>query len=417
MNKVVVIGGGPAGVLCACTAAQNGSSVTLLERNSRIGRKLMITGKGRCNVTNYCTDLKEVIDEVPVNGNFLYSALSSFMTYDTMELFESLGVPLKVERGNRVFPVSDKSVSIVDALSKYMRQCGVKLIQGKAAHLIIDGDGIEKSVKGVELDNGEKIFCDKVVIATGGMSYSSTGSDGSGYELAKEAGHEIITPVPSLVPIESSDGACKQMQGLSLKNVEIRVVDNKNGKAVFKDFGEMLFTHFGVSGPVILSASSHIRNIRENQYRLFIDLKPALSEEQLDFRIRRDFDSQLNKDFGNSLGGLLPSKMIPVIVERTQIPPDKKVNQLTKQERHALVYILKNFSIPLSGFRPINEAIVTSGGVCVKEINPKTMESKLTRNLYFAGEVIDVDAYTGGFNIQIAFSTGYLAGKNLQEVK
>lgn len=417
MNKVVVIGGGPAGVLCACTAAQNGSSVTLLERNSRIGRKLMITGKGRCNVTNYCTDLKEVIDEVPVNGNFLYSALSSFMTYDTMELFESLGVPLKVERGNRVFPVSDKSVSIVDALSKYMRQCGVKLIQGKAAHLIIDGDGIEKSVKGVELDNGEKIFCDKVVIATGGMSYSSTGSDGSGYKLAKEAGHEIITPVPSLVPIESSDGACKQMQGLSLKNVEIRVVDNKNGKAVFKDFGEMLFTHFGVSGPVILSASSHIRNIRENQYRLFIDLKPALSEEQLDFRIRRDFDSQLNKDFGNSLGGLLPSKMIPVIVERTQIPPDKKVNQLTKQERHALVYILKNFSIPLSGFRPINEAIVTSGGVCVKEINPKTMESKLTRNLYFAGEVIDVDAYTGGFNIQIAFSTGYLAGKNLQEVK
>lgn len=417
MNKVVVIGGGPAGVLCACTAAQNGSNVTLLERNSRIGRKLMITGKGRCNVTNYCTDLKEVIDEVPVNGNFLYSALSSFMTYDTMELFESLGVPLKVERGNRVFPVSDKSVSIVDALSKYMRQCGVKLIQGKAAHLIIDGDGIEKSVKGVELDNGEKIFCDKVVIATGGMSYSSTGSDGSGYELAKEAGHEIITPVPSLVPIESSDGACKQMQGLSLKNVEIRVVDNKNGKAVFKDFGEMLFTHFGVSGPVILSASSHIRNIRENQYRLFIDLKPALSEEQLDFRIRRDFDSQLNKDFGNSLGGLLPSKMIPVIVERTQIPPDKKVNQLTKQERHALVYILKNFSIPLSGFRPINEAIVTSGGVCVKEINPKTMESKLTRNLYFAGEVIDVDAYTGGFNIQIAFSTGYLAGKNLQEVK
>lgn len=417
MNKVVVIGGGPAGVLCACTAAQNGSDVTILERNSRIGRKLMITGKGRCNVTNYCTDPKEVIDEVPVNGNFLYSALSSFMTYDTMELFESLGVPLKVERGNRVFPVSDKSVSIVDALSKYMRQCGVKLVQGKAAHLIIDGDGTEKSVKGVELDNGEKIFCDKVVIATGGMSYSITGSDGSGYELAKEAGHEIIAPVPSLVPIESSDGACKQMQGLSLKNVEIRVVDNKSGKAVFKDFGEMLFTHFGVSGPVILSASSHIRNIRENQYRLFIDLKPALSEEQLDFRIRRDFDSQLNKDFGNSLGGLLPSKMIPVIVERTQIPPDKKVNQLTKQERHALVYILKNFSIPLSGFRPINEAIVTSGGVCVKEINPKTMESKLTRNLYFAGEVIDVDAYTGGFNIQIAFSTGYLAGKNLQEVK
>ncbi|MDO4832708.1 MAG: NAD(P)/FAD-dependent oxidoreductase [Clostridia bacterium] len=413
MSKVVVIGGGPAGVLCACTAAANGNSVTLIERNLKIGRKLMITGKGRCNVTNFCTDPKEVIDQVPVNGSFLYSALSSFMTYDTMELFESLGVPLKVERGNRVFPESDKSSSIVDALAKYLKQCGVNQIHGRVSGLIFDSDGEKKTVKGVQLENGESIFCDKVVIATGGLSYKATGSDGDGYRLAESAGHEIIDPVPSLVPIESDDNFCKRLQGLSLKNISIRIVDNKSGKAVYKDFGEMLFTHFGVSGPVILSASSHIRNIRENQYTLFIDLKPALSEEQLDFRIRRDFDEQLNKDFGNSLGGLLPSKIIPVVVEKTQIPSDKKVNQLTKQERHALVYTLKNFTVSLSAFRPINEAIITSGGVCVKEINPKTMESKLTKNLFFAGEVIDVDAYTGGFNIQIAFSTGHLAGESV----
>lgn len=413
MSDIIVIGGGPAGILCACTAAKNGNSITLVEKNQRIGRKLMITGKGRCNVTNYCIDPKEFIDQVPVNGSFLFSALSSFMTYDTMELFESLGVPLKVERGNRVFPVSDKSVSIVDALAKYMKNCSVKQLQGRVVHLLIEHDGCESKVTGVELEDGRKIRCDKVVVATGGMSYKATGSDGDGYKLAREAGHEIIKPVPSLVPIESNDETCKRLQGLSLKNIAVRVVDNKSGKTVYKDFGEMLFTHFGVSGPVILSASSHIRNIRDNQYSLFIDLKPALSEEQLDFRIRRDFGEQLNKDFSNSLGGLLPAKMIPVVVERTQIPADKKVNQLTKQERHTLVFTLKNFVIPLSAFRPINEAIITSGGVCVKEINPKTMESKLTKNLFFAGEVIDVDAYTGGFNIQIAFSTGHLAGESV----
>lgn len=411
MSKVVVVGAGPAGVLCACTAALNGNEVILAERNSRIGRKLMITGKGRCNVTNNCFDPKEVIEQIPVNGRFMFSAFSEFMTYDTMNLFETLGVPLKTERGNRVFPVSDKSVDIVDALARYIKQCGVQQIEGRVTEILTTDDG--SAVCGVKFENGKTVDCSRVVIATGGLSYPSTGSDGDGYKFAEKMGHSITPLSPSLVPIESLDPCCKKMQGLSLKNVEIRVVDNKSGKAVYKDFGEMLFTHFGVSGPVILSASSHIRKIVPGQYSLFIDLKPALDEERLDYRIRRDFEELQNKDFQNSLFKLLPSKMIPVIVERTGIDPAKKVNQISRQERRTLVYNIKNFKIELSSFRPIKEAIVTSGGIDVKEIDPRTMESKLVSGLFFAGEVIDVDAYTGGFNLQIAFSTGYLAGMNV----
>ncbi len=406
MSKVVVIGAGPAGVMAACTAARNGHEVTLLERNEKIGRKLMITGKGRCNVTNAESDPKKFIDNVPVNGRFLFSALAQFMTYDTMSFFEELGVPLKVERGDRVFPVSDKSVDIVDALFRYIKQSNVKLVHERASEILSDASG-------VVTESGKTYKCDKVILATGGVSYPTTGSTGDGYALARALGHTVTPLSPSLVPIESSDPCCKQMQGLALKNVGIKIVENKSGKPIYKDFGELLFTHFGVSGPTVLSASSHMRTIIDGQYSLFIDLKPALDEERLDYRIQRDFLELQNKDFQNSLGGLLPSKMIPVFVERTGIEPTKKVNQLTKVERHAIVLNLKNFQIPLSRFRPIEEAIVTSGGIDVKEIDPKTMESKIVPGLYFAGEVIDLDAYTGGFNLQIAWSTGYLAGNSI----
>lgn len=410
MSKVIVIGGGPAGCLAAATAARNGHEVTLLERNAKIGRKLMITGKGRCNVTNACPDEKEVIEHIPVNGRFLFGAFSQFMTYDTMSLFEELGVPLKVERGDRVFPVSDKSVDIVDALLKYVKDSGVRIVFSARVNSL---EALPDSTFKIACEGGKSFTADKVILATGGASYPATGSTGDGYDLSSSLSHTVVTPTPSLVPIESNDPCCKQMQGLSLKNVEIRIIDSKSGKAIYKDFGEMLFTHFGVSGPTILSASSHIRTMVDGQYTLSIDLKPALEEEKLDYRVRRDFLENPNKDFQNSLGGLLPSKMIPVVVEKTGIEPTKKVNQLTKQERQALVYTLKNFQISLSKFRPLDEAIITSGGIDTKEINPKNMESKLVPGLFFAGEIIDVDAYTGGFNLQIAFSTGYLAGTSV----
>lgn len=416
MSNVIVIGGGPAGVLGAATAASNGHSVTLIERNSRIGRKLMITGKGRCNVTNACADIKQFVDNVPVNGCFLYSAFSSFMSYDTMELFESLGVPLKVERGERVFPVSDKSVDIVDALFKYLRQTRVKVITGRVSSVSVtpaSKDNDLPCVNGVTLDCGTFLPADQVILATGGMSYQSTGSTGDGYRMAEELGHTIAPLSPSLVPIESDDLSCKQMQGLSLKNVEIKIFENQSQKLVYKDFGEMLFTHFGVSGPVILSASSHIRKVEPGMYTLHIDLKPALTAEQLDARLLRDFDKEKNKDYQNSLSALLPSKMIPIFVEKSGVDSQKKVNQITKEDRAQIVHLLKDFPVSLKSFRPINEAIITSGGISVKEINPKTMESKLVSGLYFAGEIIDTDAYTGGFNLQIAFSTGYLAGKSI----
>ena len=408
-HKVLIVGAGAAGLLAAGTASGLGSDVVILERNERPARKVLITGKGRCNVTNNCKELNELISNVPVNGRFLYSAFSNFMPSDTVDLMEDMGVPLKCERGNRVFPVSDKAVDIVDALTHYGTDDGAEVIHGRATELIIE-DG---ALKGVKTEDGEEILADSVIIATGGMSYPQTGSTGDGYELARQAGHTVIEPKPSLVPLTAHEGFCSELMGLSLRNVGMKVVDTKkNGKVVYEDFGEMLFTHFGVSGPMVLSASSHLREMEKGRYHIFIDLKPALTAEQLDARILRDFSENTNKDYINSLGALLPRKLIPVVVKLSGIKANTKVNQITREERRRLVEILKGFKITVKGFRPIEEAIVTSGGVKVSEINPKTMESKLLPNLYFAGEVIDVDAYTGGFNLQIAFSTGRLAGEN-----
>ena len=408
-QTVLIVGAGAAGLLAAGTASGLGKDVIILERNERPARKVLITGKGRCNVTNNCKELNELISNVPVNGRFLYSAFSNFMPMDTVDLIEDMGVTLKCERGNRVFPVSDKAVDIVDALTHYGTDDGAEVIQGRAKELIIE-DG---ELKGVRTYDGEEIFADSVIIATGGMSYPATGSTGDGYELAKQAGHTIVEPKPSLVPLTAHEGFCSELMGLSLRNVGMKVVDTKkNNKVVYDDFGEMLFTHFGVSGPMVLSASSHLREMEKGRYHILIDLKPALTAEQLDARILRDFSENTNKDYINALGALLPRKLIPVVVKLSGIKANTKVNQITKEERRRLVELLKNFKVTVKGFRPIEEAIVTSGGVKVSEINPKTMESKLLPNLYFAGEVIDVDAYTGGFNLQIAFSTGRLAGEN-----
>lgn len=408
-QKILIVGAGAAGLLAAGTASGLGKDVVILERNERPARKVMITGKGRCNVTNNCKELNELISNVPVNGRFLYSAFSNFMPSDTIDLVEDMGVTLKCERGNRVFPVSDKAVDIVDALTHYGTDDGAEIVNGRAKELIIE-DGV---LKGVRTFEGEEIFADSVIVATGGMSYPQTGSTGDGYELARQAGHTIIEPKPSLVPLTAHEGFCSELMGLSLRNVGMKVVDTKkNNKTVYEDFGEMLFTHFGVSGPMVLSASSHLREMEKNRYHIFIDLKPALTAEQLDARILRDFSENTNKDYINALGALLPRKLIPVVVRLSGIKGNTKVNQITKEERRRLVELLKSFKVTVKGFRPIEEAIVTSGGVKVSEINPKTMESKLLPNLYFAGEVIDVDAYTGGFNLQIAFSTGRLAGEN-----
>ncbi len=408
-KTVLVIGGGAAGVLAAGTAAQLGAEVTLLEKNNRLGRKVLITGKGRCNVTNNCFDVKELLDQIPVNGRFLYSAFSRFMPEDTKALFEGLGVPLKVERGNRVFPVSDKAMDIVDAMDKYLHQCGVKRrMDTTVTQLVTEGD----QIRGVETDTHGFLAADAVIVATGGMSYPKTGSTGDGYEMAKAAGHTITPLKPSLIPLLSDDPACEEMMGLSLKNVTLKLWEQSKKKPIYEELGEMLFTHFGVSGPLVLSASSHMKKADLGNYKLTVDLKPGLTEEQLDKRIQRDFEENVNKEYQNSLHKLLPSTMIPVIVRKSGIPAEKKVHQITREERLSLVTLLKNYEIPITGFRPIEEAIVTSGGIAIKELNPKTMESKLIQGLYFAGEVIDVDAYTGGFNLQIAFSTGYLAGES-----
>ena len=386
-----------------------GKSVTVLERNDRPARKVMITGKGRCNVTNNCTELDKLIENVPQNGRFLYSAFSNFMPSDTMELFEDMGVPLKTERGGRVFPVSDKAVDIVDALVSFATDDGAQIVKGRAKELIIENG----TVKGAVTYDGEKIFAEKVLIATGGKSYPATGSTGDGYELAKQAGHTVTELKPSLVSLVCHEGFCTDLQGLALKNVSMSVIDSVTNKEIYKDFGEMLFTHFGVSGPMILSAGAHMRNMQRGRYKIYVDMKPGLSYEQLDARILRDFSENNNKNFINSLGGLLPRKMIPVAVKLSGIKPTEKVNQITKEQRHKFAELLKKFKITVNDFSPIEEAIVTSGGVKVSEIDPKTMESKIVKNLYFAGEVIDVDAYTGGFNLQIAFSTGRLAGENM----
>lgn len=404
----IVIGGGAAGLMAAITAAQMGRKVLLLERNDRLGRKLLITGKGRCNLTNNCSN-DELMKNIPSNARFLYSAFSQFSSQDTMNFFENLGVPLKTERGNRVFPVSDKAGDVVSALERTAKDYGVVIKKLQVTSLIINPDN---TIGGVNCENAQ-FFAESVLVATGGKSYPLTGSTGDGYTFAKQAGHTVTPLVPSLVPIVTKEKYCADMMGLSLKNVTLSLIDSENGKTMFSELGEMLFTHFGVSGPLVLSASSHIRKMQENRYIIKIDLKPGLDEEKLDLRIQRDFSENLNKDFLNSLRKLLPAKMIPVIVSLSGIAPDTKVNQITRQQRREFVQLVKAFPLTVKCFRPIEEAIVTSGGVSIKEISPKTMESKLVKGLFFAGEVLDVDAYTGGFNLQIAFATGYAAGMNL----
>lgn len=407
MRKIIIIGAGAAGLCAAAASAEKGDDVTVIERNARPARKVMITGKGRCNVTNACFDLDDLISNVVKNPRFMYSAFSSFMPYDTMALMEDMGVALKIERGNRVFPESDKAVDIVDALVKYAKKSGANIIQGCVTSFNMR-DGL---IVSVNLDDGRALEADAFAICTGGASYTSTGSDGIGYQLARSVGHTVTPLEPSLISLVSSDGYVSRLQGLSLKNVSIKLIDAN--KEIYSDFGEMMFTHYGVTGPVILSASSHMTKPKEHSYKIVIDLKPALDEQALDKRIQRDFAENTNKDFINSLDKLLPNKLIPVVVKLSGIEPSTKVNQITREQRQELVRLLKNLTVNISDFRPLNEAIITSGGVDVREINPKTMQSKLVDNLYFAGEVIDVDAYTGGFNLQIAFSTGILCGKNI----
>ena len=409
MKKTVIIGGGAAGLMAACAAAEKygGRAVTVIEKNRRPGRKLMITGKGRCNVTNNC-DRDTLISNVPANGRFLFSAFSDFCTADTMEFFEKQGVPLKTERGNRVFPVSDKASDIVDALVNAVNKSGVKILTAEAEEILTENS----AVTGVRTREGEVFAADSVILATGGMSYPVTGSTGDGYEMAGRLGHTVTPLKASLVPLNVKQGFCSRLSGLSLKNVTLTVYESGRKKPVFSELGEMLFTHFGISGPLVLSASAHMRKMGSAEYVAYIDLKPALDEQKLDSRILRDFEEEKNRNFGNSLDKLLPKSIIPVIISLSGIAPDTKVNQISREQRARLCGVLKALRLDITGFRPIEEAIITGGGISVKEINPSTMESKLVSGLFFAGEIIDADAYTGGFNLQIAFSTGHLAGKN-----
>ena len=404
--EVIIIGGGASGAFASIISARMGRKVILFEKNERIGRKLRITGKGRCNLTNNCTN-DELMNNIPVNPRFLYSAFSSFSPQDTMDFFESLGVPLKTERGRRVFPVSDNANDIADALEKEMKKCGVKIIHETVRHILTD----DNICTGVITSSGKEYNAESVLIATGGKSYPATGSTGDGYTLANELGHTVTNICPSLVPLVIKEKCCSEMMGLSLRNVCLSLFDYD--KCIFSEQGEMLFTHFGVSGPLVLSASSHIRDMKSGRYRISIDMKPALTEQQLDKRIQRDFIENQNRDFINAVRNLLPAKMIPVAVRLSGIPADKKANSITKEERHKFAEIIKNFTLNVENFRPVEEAIITNGGIPVREINPKTMESRLVSGLFFAGEVIDVDAYTGGFNLQIAFSTAYSAGINM----
>ena len=410
MKRIVIIGGGAAGLKAAISANfkyKGKAEITILEKNQRPARKVMITGKGRCNVTNNC-DKDTLISSVPKNARFLYSAFSAFTPQDVMTFFESVGVPLKTERGNRVFPVSDKAASIVDALVKTAKSGGAKIVNAQAEEIMAENG----AVKGVKLTDGQIINADSVILATGGMSYPLTGSTGDGYKMAQKLGHTVTDLKPSLVPLTIHEGFCSHLSGLSLKNVTFTVFENGKKKPLFSEMGEMLFTHFGVSGPLVLSASSHIRYMGKKEYTAFIDLKPALTLEQLDNRVLRDFSEEQNKDYANSLSKLLPKSLIPVIIKLSGISGDKKVNQINREERIALCKLIKALPLHITGFRPIEEAIITSGGISVKEIDPKTMQSKLVNGLFFAGEIIDVDAYTGGFNLQIAFSTGFVAGEN-----
>lgn len=420
--RVIVIGGGPAGMMAAISSAENGNQVTILEKMNSLGRKLLITGKGRCNITS-SIPMEEFISNIPGNGRFLYSSFQNYTNEDIINLLRKQNVEVKEERGNRIFPVSDHSQDVLNALIKKLNSLKVQIrTNAKVKEILLEEvDGVKRAIE-VILENEEKIKADKIILATGGKSYPATGSTGDGYEMAKQLGHSIEKIKPSLVPLTVSEKSlkfCKQMQGLSLKNVGITLIDKETKKTIYEDFGEMLFTHFGVSGPTILSSSAHLlryKNIEEkfnnSKIELKIDLKPALDETKLDNRIKRDFEKYKNKDLQNGLQDLLPSKMILPVLELARLDGEKKINSVTKEERLELLKVLKGFEIEIKGFRPIEEAIVTAGGISIKEINPKTMESKIVEGLYFAGEIIDVDAYTGGFNLQIAYSTGYTAGMN-----
>ena len=403
--ELVVIGGGPAGMICAITAAERGLRVTLLEPNRMLGRKLRITGKGRCNITNNC-DVREFMANIPGDGRFLYSAVNRFGMKEVMAFFEDRGLPLKTERGNRVFPVSDNANDVAGLLARQCEKDGVRVLHTAAKDILVS-DG---AVIGVVTGEGQ-IGCRAAAVCTGGLSYPLTGSTGAGYRFAEKLGHAVTPRRPSLVPLASEDGYCAEMQGFSLKNVTLSAYEDD--KLIYRELGEMLFTHFGVSGPLVLSASAKMRHMGEKRYRLEIDLKPGLDEKKLDARLLRDFEKYANKEFKNALGELAGRTMIPVLIRLSGIPEDTRVNAITREQRLRLLHLFKAFPVSVSGTRPIDEAIVTAGGVSTKEINPRTMESKLVQGLYFAGEVLDLDAYTGGFNLQIAWSTGYVAGNSV----
>ncbi len=407
MSKVLVVGGGAAGMFAAIFAAYNGNEVHLFEKNEKLGKKLFITGKGRCNITN-AGDMEDLFSSVMTNSKFLYSGFYGFTSQDVIEFFERIGVATKIERGNRVFPVSDHSSDVIAGLTKELRQLGVEIHLHTAVKKVVGKEHFEY----IELQNGQKIYGDACIVATGGFSYQTTGSTGDGYRFARELGHGVTEILPALVPLVIKEWYAKELQGLSLRNVQATIYDGN--KKVYDDFGEMLFTHYGVSGPLMLSASSYVgKLVQKKELKLVIDLKPALTVEQLDQRVLRDFEENMNKQFKNAIGKLFPTKLIPIMLELSRIDPDKKVNLISKEERQQFVSLIKNFTMTITGLRDFNEAIITKGGVNVKEINPSTMESKIISGVYFVGEVLDLDALTGGYNLQIAWSTGYAAGSSI----
>ena len=417
MKKILIIGGGAAGMFAAIAAAERGNEVHLYEKNEKLGKKIYITGKGRCNLTNAC-DMEKLMDSVCTNRKFLYSAFYGYTNQDVIDFFEKHGMRTKTERGDRVFPLSDKSADVIDTLRDAMKKAGVKVHLNTEVEQILLEESLEekmaKKVRGIKLKNGTEVLADCVLIATGGLSYKTTGSTGDGYRFAEETGHKVTELSPSLVPFNTREEYGKRMQGLSLKNVTLSIYDGK--KCVYEDFGEMMFTHFGITGPLVLTASTAVlKKLRQKELRMEIDLKPALSEEQLDARLLREFEAGHNKQFKNVIGTLYPAKMTPVMMELSEISPEKKVNEITRAERERIIQLTKHFPLTATGLRDYNEAIITRGGVSVKEVNPSTMESKLVSGLYFAGEVLDLDAVTGGFNLQIAWSTGYAAGISMGE--